>query len=377
MRASAALIRVLLPIPGEPPISTTEPGTRPPPSTRSSSSLPVRRRSQLAALDLGERDRLARLGRPRRRRRRPGAPSLRPTRPIRLRIGGLFYERVPLPAAGAAAHPAQAGLAAGGTGEAGDGLGHGFTHHKGAGRQRLRAWRACGLCNLCGLRCRHARVPDSAPSPPRTCSSRWARGRPTPSMPDSTADTPEIHAALRAGRRRGVRPRASLGRPCPRRPRLPRLRAPRPRPARPPAAAAHDGDYWRFADWLAPVLRRALAAGAAPTTAPATAASGRIYHNSLLLTTHAVAALAGHHGPCRNDEPGARAGAAAVRLAALERARRLAGGRPPVPQPGLGREHGHARRRDGQVDRPEGGRGADVRVAGARRAAAARTRPST
>ena len=38
---------------------------------------------------------------------------------------------------------------------------------------------------------------------------------------------------------------------------------------------------------------------------------GRIYHNSLLLTTHAVAALSGHQGPCRNDE---RARALARRL---------------------------------------------------------------
>src|SRR5919108_4291956 len=43
--ASVELIRVLLPIPGEPPIRTIEPGTIPPPSTRSNSSLPVGSRS--------------------------------------------------------------------------------------------------------------------------------------------------------------------------------------------------------------------------------------------------------------------------------------------------------------------------------------------
>ena len=35
------LVSVDLPIPGAPPSSTSEPGTRPPPSTRSSSPMPV------------------------------------------------------------------------------------------------------------------------------------------------------------------------------------------------------------------------------------------------------------------------------------------------------------------------------------------------
>jgi hypothetical protein len=38
-------VSVDLPIPGEPPSSTSEPGTSPPPSTRSSSPMPVVRRS--------------------------------------------------------------------------------------------------------------------------------------------------------------------------------------------------------------------------------------------------------------------------------------------------------------------------------------------
>ena len=42
-------IRVLLPMPGEPPISTREPGTMPPPRTRSSSLMPVRMRATWVA----------------------------------------------------------------------------------------------------------------------------------------------------------------------------------------------------------------------------------------------------------------------------------------------------------------------------------------
>ena len=42
-------VSVDLPIPGEPPSSTSEPGTSPPPSTRSSSPMPVDRRSTGAA----------------------------------------------------------------------------------------------------------------------------------------------------------------------------------------------------------------------------------------------------------------------------------------------------------------------------------------
>ena len=47
--ASTIVVSVDLPIPGEPPISTSEPGTMPPPSTLSSSPIPVRRRSCSAA----------------------------------------------------------------------------------------------------------------------------------------------------------------------------------------------------------------------------------------------------------------------------------------------------------------------------------------
>jgi len=60
-------------------------------------------------------------------------------------------------------------------------------------------------------------------------------------------------------------------------------------------------DYWRFADWLQPYFDsvwvpdlRLYGSG--------NSSIGRIYHNSLLLTTHAIAALVGHDGESRNDE---------------------------------------------------------------------------
>ena len=64
-----------LPIPGEPPSSTSEPGTRPPPSTRSSSAIPVRQPLGALGAHLAQRHRLA--AAPGRsapsRRSRPGA----------------------------------------------------------------------------------------------------------------------------------------------------------------------------------------------------------------------------------------------------------------------------------------------------------------
>ena len=73
-------VSVDLPIPGEPPSSTSEPGTRPPPSTRSSSPIPVDIRFTGAAptspsgigTGLGET-----------RRRRTPAPPARARRPAR------------------------------------------------------------------------------------------------------------------------------------------------------------------------------------------------------------------------------------------------------------------------------------------------------
>ena len=76
---------------------------------------------------------------------------------------------------------------------------------------------------------------------------------------------------------------------------------------RPPLTNA---DYWRFADWLAPYFD-AVWVPEKNLYGSGNSGVGRIYHNSLLLTTHAVAALSGHQGPCRNDE---RARALARRL---------------------------------------------------------------
>ena len=76
---------------------------------------------------------------------------------------------------------------------------------------------------------------------------------------------------------------------------------------RPPLKTA---DYWRFADWLAPYFD-ALWLEDRSHYGSGNSSVGRIYHNSLLLTTHAVAALAGHDGAARNDS---RARALAKRL---------------------------------------------------------------
>src|SRR5688500_19988757 len=78
---------------------------------------------------------------------------------------------------------------------------------------------------------------------------------------------------------------------------------------RPPLTNA---DYWRFADWLAPYFD-AVWVPEKNLYGSGNSGVGRIYHNSSLLTTHAVAALSGHKGPCRNDE---RARALARRLCA-------------------------------------------------------------
>ena len=76
---------------------------------------------------------------------------------------------------------------------------------------------------------------------------------------------------------------------------------------RPPLKTA---DYWRFADWLAPYFD-SLWLEDRSHYGSGNSSVGRIYHNSLLLTTHSVAALAGHGGPARNDS---RARALARRL---------------------------------------------------------------
>ncbi len=60
-------------------------------------------------------------------------------------------------------------------------------------------------------------------------------------------------------------------------------------------------DYWRFADWLQPYFD-ALWKPERRLYGSSSTSNGRIYHNSLLLTTHAIAALDGHLGPSRNDQ---------------------------------------------------------------------------
>jgi hypothetical protein len=77
-----------------------------------------------------------------------------------------------------------------------------------------------------------------------------------------------------------------------------------------PRPPLKDADYWRFADWLAPYFD-SLWLEDRSHYASGNSSVGRIYHNTLLLTTHSVAALAGHNGPCRNDS---RARALARRL---------------------------------------------------------------
>jgi hypothetical protein len=62
-----------------------------------------------------------------------------------------------------------------------------------------------------------------------------------------------------------------------------------------------NDDYWRFADWIAPYFD-ALWIPEKNVYGSGNSAIGRIYHNSSLLTTHAIAALAGHQGACRNDD---------------------------------------------------------------------------
>ena len=77
-----------------------------------------------------------------------------------------------------------------------------------------------------------------------------------------------------------------------------------------PRPPLKDADYWRFADWLAPYFD-SLWLEDRSHYGSGNSSVGRIYHNSLLLTTHSIAALTGHNGPARNDS---RARALAKRL---------------------------------------------------------------
>jgi hypothetical protein len=74
--------------------------------------------------------------------------------------------------------------------------------------------------------------------------------------------------------------------------------------AAPPALAEpplRNTDYWAFADWLAPYFDRLWDPDSGYYRS-GESRNGRIYHNSALLTAHAVAALVGHEGASRQDD---------------------------------------------------------------------------
>jgi hypothetical protein len=68
-----------------------------------------------------------------------------------------------------------------------------------------------------------------------------------------------------------------------------------------PPPPLSNADYWRFADWLAPYFDQLWDSDAGYYRS-GNSVNGRIYHNSALLTTHAIAALTGHEGACRRDD---------------------------------------------------------------------------
>ena len=98
---SAMPVSVDLPMPGDPPRSTTEPGTSPPPSTRSSSPMPVSRRSASGASTSRSGTGLG---------AEPGARA--PPAGSPLPSGARLDQGVPLAAARAAARPRKRGVPA-------------------------------------------------------------------------------------------------------------------------------------------------------------------------------------------------------------------------------------------------------------------------
>ncbi len=72
-------------------------------------------------------------------------------------------------------------------------------------------------------------------------------------------------------------------------------------PANLPRPPLRRQDYWDFADWLQPYFD-ALWVADKQLYGSGNSSVGRIYHNSLLLTTHAIAALTRHEGPTRKDD---------------------------------------------------------------------------
>ena len=112
MLARAIPASVLLPIPGAPPSRTSEPGTRPPPSTRSSSAMPGAEPRGALGLDVAEGTGFG-----------PLAGLRTPAAAARGRCAHLL-ERVPGTAARALAGPGERGVAALGASVLGDSPGH-------------------------------------------------------------------------------------------------------------------------------------------------------------------------------------------------------------------------------------------------------------
>ena len=307
---------MLLPIPGEPPISTIEPGTTPPPSTRSSSvaagghSLPRP----------SPRPRTAEPGRARPRAPTPvGAPAAQ----LRRRAPASLFldQRVPLPAAGAAAHPARRSAAAGGAGE-GDASFDILSPAVRTGRPDAVAPRG-------------ARPPSWQPVPGANPADRCPRFMPR--GPDLTRR--KFVARSTPGRRGACAIATSAAAAHSRRRHAPavpdRRLAALERRRGLPAPPFTDADYWRFADWLAPYfdglwipdksLLRLGQQRRRPHLPQLRCCSRRTPSPRSPATT----------GPCRQRRPRARARAAAVRLTSLERARRR-----PSPTPSSTRRAG-------------------------------------
>ena len=101
-------VSVDLPIPGEPPSSTSEPGTSPPPSTRSSSPMPVdRRRTGAAPTSRSGTAQPGALGRPRQPPARPrrGRPRPRAPRGAGMRSSTSVFQAPHGPGTGRATGP--------------------------------------------------------------------------------------------------------------------------------------------------------------------------------------------------------------------------------------------------------------------------------
>ena len=155
--------------PGEPPSSTSEPGTRPPPSTRSSSPMPVCSRATCGACDVGA------AARARAARGRAAAPP----RACRRAAGArLLDERVPLAAARALPDPRGVSCAAGGADEDGgrrgpwsdDGRPRGRTGSPRPGR--VGTFNGAGWVGGCGVSCVCCDVGTGVRSVRWTCAIR-------------------------------------------------------------------------------------------------------------------------------------------------------------------------------------------------------------